>query len=294
MTNEDIARLRAALGDADGAILDAALANVPGIDAEIDPYLTAAIIGSLMAESPSADPNVDRRRSLAEWGPMIRAKLDEWAAEAAGDRAGDPVAPPGLPEPVRDAWMQARTRAGEFCRGLGSVIRQWPEDLQREVWDGEAIAEEVDPYTRTAKLGILEAATSEAVAERWTPERLASELGHKTGEWSRNWTRIARTELQQVHNEGVGITALRNDGDGARVARIPEGGACDNCLRLFTEGGRPLIFLVLDLLENGTNVGKKAADWLPALGVVHPNCRCGVQTIPPGMTLDERGWLVPE
>lgn len=302
MLTDALAKLRAGLAGAESAIAAAVLGVlVPGVG--VDPWLMSMIIGHLLATQPSEDPAADRERTLDDWKPAVKAQLAAWKASPTPDipalptpESGTlvPLPPPGMPEPLREAWIQARTRAGDYARGLGSVIRQWPNEVDREVWEGEDLTAEVDADTRLTKRRAVQAATAEAIEKRWTPERLASELGHKTREWSRNWDRIARTELQQAHNEGVAITALRDDGEGARVARIPESGACDHCLRLFTEDGKPIIFRVVDLLENGTNVGKKAADWLPTIGPVHPQCRCGCQIVPPGMTLADNGWLVPE
>jgi hypothetical protein len=85
-----------------------------------------------------------------------------------------------MPEPLREAWIQAKVRAGEYARGLGSVIRQWPNDVEREVWAGESIVTEVDAETRRAKRQAIRDLTATAVAQRWTPEKMASELGHKT------------------------------------------------------------------------------------------------------------------
>lgn len=370
---ESLARVKAAAADADKAIVrDVAAVTVPGFFG-LDPWLLAIIIGAIIADDPSPNPEADRRRPLKEWKPKVKAKLDEWrqfAAEAPAPEAAPPTGivplptltpqvipasqaeevataplsvtprttaiepigvtparvvtqrpeppvqlppppplpptvgstgtlipapPPGMPEPLREAWIQAKVRAGEYARGLGSVIRQWPNDVEREVWQGEAIVTEVDAETRRRKRQAIRDLTAQAVTERWTPEKLASELGHKTQEWSRNWNRIARTELQAAHNEGVAISALRADGPEARVARIPESNACADCKRLFLdEEGKPRIFTVAELAANGTNVGRKRADWLPSLYPLHSQCRCSTMAIPNGMTLNANGRLVTE
>ena len=375
---ESLARVKAAAAASDNAIVRAVAAvTVPGFFG-LDPWLLAIIIGAIIANDPSPNPETDRRRPLAAWKPKVKAKLEEWreaaAAEPVAPVAGPvstaivplpimalrvipapeaeavaveplrvlprttviepigvtparvvtqrpeqpvqlpppppppalppsvgstgtliPAPPPGMPEPLREAWIQAKVRAGEYARGLGSVIRQWPNDVEREVWAGESIVTEVDAETRRAKRQAIRDLTAQAIEKRWTPEKLASELGHKTQEWSRNWNRIAATELQNAHNEGVAITALRNDGIEARVARIPESNACADCKRLFLDGeGKPLIWPLEELLANGTNVGKPRADWLPVLTVVHPRCRCSVFALPPGTKLNAKGWLVPE
>lgn len=378
---ESLAKVKAAAADADTSIVrDVAAMTVPGFYG-LDPWLLAIIIGAIIADDPSPNPETDRRRPLEAWKPKVKAKLDEWRETAANEPAPPvagpavpaepestaiaplstltprtipapvaeevavaplpvlprttsitpigvtvarpvaeqpielpppppppvlppstgttgtliPAPPPGMPEPLREAWIQAKVRAGEYARGLGSVIRQWPNDVEREAWQGEAIVTEVDAETRRAKRAAIRDLTAQAVTERWTPEKLASELGHKTQEWSRNWTRIARTELQAAHNEGVAITALRADGDGARVARIPESNACADCKRLFLdEDGKPRIFTVAELAANGTNVGKPRSEWVASLWPIHPNCLCSVQHIPEGMTLNDKGRLVAE
>lgn len=206
-----------------------------------------------------------------------------------------PAPPPGLPEPLREAWIQARVRAGEYARGLGSVIRHFPEDVSREGWEGEELVAPVDAKLRESKLRAIRESTAEAVAKRWTPERLASELGHKTGEWSRNWLRIARTELQAAHDEGVAITGLRNYGTDARAAKVPESSACEDCKRLYLgPDGAPKVFVLTELLDNGTNVGKPREEWAPVVSYTHPNCLCALIIVPPGMTVTKHGALRPE
>lgn len=348
-TAEALERIRKATREANPALVSAVMgANIAGLN--IDPWLAAIIMGFLMVDQPSEDPEEDRRRTLDEWKPRIKKQLAAWAEEAeaqstastsqaivtapalegeyippsrvppspgdAGALSGTipskppppalpsgqgvtgtliPAPPPGMPEPLREAWIQAKVRAGEYARGLGSVIRQWPNDVEREVWQGEAIVTEVDAETRRAKRAAIRDLTAQAVEKRWTPEKLASELGHKTQEWSRNWGRTAATELQNAHNEGVAISALRSDGPEARVARIPESNACADCKRLFLgKEGQPRVFTVAELAENGTNVGKPRSEWLPTLTAVHPRCRCQVFSLPNGMKLNTNGRLVAE
>ena len=107
---------------------------------------------------------------------------------------------------------------------------------------------------------------------------------NRTGDYARNWRRIARTELQGVANDGAAIEALRTYGAEARVARIPNADACPDCRRLFLgDDGKPRIFTVAELVGNGVNVGRARRDWVASLWPVHPNCNCTTQSIPPGM-----------
>lgn len=70
--------------------------------------------------------------------------------------------------------------------------------------------------------------------------------------------------------------------------------AVHNCLRLHLgPDGNPRLFRLSTLEANGTNVGKKAADWKPGVGPVHPHCQCVLQRVPTGWGFDEDGDLVP-
>lgn len=165
--------------------------------------------------------------------------------------------------------------------------------LVREQWDGEDIVKEADEDTRRRVVGIIQQKTAQTIEQHRDADWLASELKHATGDWARNWGRIARTELQGAYVEGVVIDAIRQEGAGARIARIPEPGACEHCRRVFLdEQGRPRIFTAEELVNNGTNVGRKAADWRATTWPVHPNCACDVQVVPPGMEFDAKGRLV--
>ncbi len=195
-----------------------------------------------------------------------------------------PAPPPGLDEATREAWIQARTRAGEYARGLGNYVAEDIGQLVAEEWDGEHIATEASAEQRAAGARIIREETADAVAGGLSSEKLASNLANRTGDYARNWRRIARTELQGVANDGAAIEALRTYGAEARVARIPNADACPDCRRLFLgDDGKPRIFTVAELVGNGVNVGRARRDWVASLWPVHPNCNCTTQSIPPGM-----------
>lgn len=202
-----------------------------------------------------------------------------------------PAPPPGLGPVQREAWIQARTRAGEYARGLGNDVAADMETLVAEVWEQEDVTGPVNEEQRLVTREAIREEVADAIAHGRTADELARRLAHKTGDWARDWKRIAMTELQGAHNDAVIIDAVRREGEGARIARIPEPGACVNCRRLFldVETGRPRIFTAAELLDNGTNVGKRAVDWRPTAWPLHPRCVCGTEHVPAGLTYDD-GW----
>jgi hypothetical protein len=191
------------------------------------------------------------------------------------------------------AYRQALTRAGEFCRGLGNI---WSEELGHvamEKWDGERIVSTPDPALREESLRRIRRTVAEAWKDKKPAKTLASDLARETGDYTRNWDRIARTELQAAYNDGVAIDAVQAFGKKAQVARIPERRACSACKRLFLDAtGNPVVWDVAEIAKNGTNVGRKRSEWQATLFPVHPKCMCGTMIVPPGMYVLPTGRLV--
>lgn len=208
---------------------------------------------------------------------------------------GTPLGLPGKPPPgvpVR-SYGDAVHRIGMYCRGLGN---QWSDALQDwigERWEGDVLEKVPRPGTREAVVDKIR----RVVKDAWETDRSASHLAHKlakeTGDFGRNWRRIAETELQALFNETVLQQGVERWGDMARVARIPESDACEDCKRLLIDPdtGKPVIWEAEKLLANGVNVGKTKAGWKATLFPIHPRCRCGTLVIPPGATVDTSGRI---
>jgi hypothetical protein len=69
---------------------------------------------------------------------------------------------------------------------------------------------------------------------------------------------------------------------------------CKHCDRLYNgPDGNPRIFPLSTLVANGTNVGKKTAEWQAVIGTIHPHCSCQLLRIPDGYGFNKEGELVP-
>ena len=289
--------------------------KLPGMPEGMDPFMAAEMIGVRMGGATQDEIVAMRRWTLKEWSGEIESMVDERTTGPPQDppmpptasHGGKPATPPGqpglpIPQPPtwmsmseREAWVQAYTRGSEYVRGLGNTVDDQARTMAVESWD-EAVPTEVPkPGLRAEVAATIRELTADALARGKTARDLASDLGNATGDWARDWLRIARTELQGAYNDGVMIRAIRIHGDNAMVARIPHDDACVHCQRLFLgDGGIPKVFNADELLQNGTNVGRKAADWEPTVWPVHPHCRCDTQVVPPGFVFDEDWMLVPE
>ena len=198
-----------------------------------------------------------------------------------------PKIPLGDNEKQALAWI--KTSAAQEIKGLGNKVAD----------DMTTLAIEADKELRRKYTGVIRDAASENVQRSETWRQLASDMGHKTGDWARDFKRIAATEKQKAMQEGQvqGLIERYGDPDDVRVAKQPNPDACPSCVKLhYTSGqGSPLrIFKLSDLIANGSNVGKKHPAWLATVGPVHPWCGCEIIQIPEGWGFDEDNNLVPE
>lgn len=190
--------------------------------------------------------------------------------------------------PTEEAAVSAaRQHAATYVRGLGNRIAD----------DFSTMAIEADKRLRAKYAATITETVAEGVARRDAWRKIASTLGHKTGDWARDFGRIAATEKTRAMQEGYATRLRAREGEAALVAKIPSPKACDHCVRLHLVAGvgsRPRTFRLRDLEANGTNVGRKAGEWRAVVGPTHPWCECALVHVPPGWAFDGDGNLMPE
>lgn len=131
-------------------------------------------------------------------------------------------------------------------------------------------------------------------------QQLLHQLKSQTEGWKKDWNRIAQTEMWDAKLQGEAETIINKNSSShiseTLVYKLPAPGACAKCKQLYLErdGVTPKVFKMADLLSNGTNTGKAQSDWIPTLGVVHPNCMCSLNVKPKGTKFDGSGNLVPD
>ena len=128
---------------------------------------------------------------------------------------------------------------------------------------------------------VLKPRLAEAVINRTPARALASELGHAAGDWTRDFVRVAHTELHRAHQQGTTHATLEYN---AALGRAPDevyveimvrADSCEVCARLYENpDGSRKAFRLTDLMRNGTNAGRRARDWKPVIPPAHPNCVC--------------------
>lgn len=183
------------------------------------------------------------------------------------------------------AVQMAIANAAQYTKGLGNVV---------SLRSGGVMIE-ADRMLRAQTEAGIQDATAMNIAKRQTVKQLKTDLGWMAKDFARDWSRIAITEKHAAMQQGLGDYYRKRYGKDTLVAKRTMPDACKHCKRLFDgPDGQPRIFKLSTLEANGTNVGRKAADWLPVLGPVHPNCQCQLIRVPAGWGFNEEGQLDPD
>jgi hypothetical protein len=193
--------------------------------------------------------------------------------------------PLALSEQERASVDMAQKHAGQYVVGLGARVAG---QVMAEVTGAEA------NLTPERMVEIIRDKTAAAIAKRETIEQLKSDLGHSMGNWTRDWQRIATTEVNNAMQEGIAATIEKRGGSGAGVSKIPSPGACSACRAAYLDAnGNPRIFTIGELRAHGSNVGRKGKNLRATVEGVHPWCACEMVSVSKGLRW-LNGELVPE
>lgn len=174
-----------------------------------------------------------------------------------------------------DSLNALKHHAYKDITGLGNKIK--------EGWSRVHI--EADQKQRAKYEKIVQNAAEKTLRNRGSVRDMVSELGHATGDWSRDFGRISDFVLHSAFDQGRAASIERQEGPSALVYKDVYPGACRHCIKHYLTNGigsQPKVFKLSELQANGTNVGKKVDDWQPVLGPLHPWCRCTLEAVPAG------------
>lgn len=123
------------------------------------------------------------------------------------------------------------------------------------------------------------------IVDRKSIQSIISEIGNKTGKWNYDWNRLIDTECNNIFQRGRAQTLIDKYGEDTLVYKNVYPGACQECIRLYLTkgiGSQPILFKLSDLIDNGSNVGRKRKDWKATLDGIHSFCRCTLIYVPNG------------
>ena len=143
----------------------------------------------------------------------------------------------------------------------------------------QIIISEKDKQKKLLLEKIIGDKTKEAILKRQSVKELASELFHATPDWARNWVRVANYNLHSCFNQARAKEIERIYGIDSEVYFYVYPQACKTCVKLYLTNGigsKPKIFKLSEIIENGSNIGRKQKDWKQTINSTHPFCRCEI------------------
>jgi len=179
----------------------------------------------------------------------------------------------------RSALEAVKFQAYNDIKGLGNRVSK----------DFSQVFVDADTKLRAAYQNLIRDEAEQAILLRRTARELAQRLKAKTGDWSRDFDRIADYIMHSALDAGIAQQVLKTHGADAEVYKDVYPGACQQCIKAYLTAGigsKPKIFKLRDIMANGSNVGRKQKDWLPVIGPHHP------WSLTEGRTpvLTEQGW----
>ena len=238
-----------ALTDEDRLLLEQNGVNVEALRLEYPPYMQMFLLGRLTAilRDPQAMQITPKDfRRYIDRGQFIP-----------------------LSEREREEYRISREMTYGHLKGLANKV----------------VGEARDRVLEQNKMQLIGQVISEGVRNRKSIQQIVSELGHRTGEWDRDWRRIVVTEMQNIYNQGRASMYREKFGDETMVWKQVFPLACRHCIRLYLTrglGSEPRIFSLAELTANGTNIGRSVPEWLPVVGATHPHCRCDIRSVHKG------------
>lgn len=189
---------------------------------------------------------------------------------------------------------QAQIDAASFS--AYTKFRKLGDDIANGVFDRLVVANN-EAVSEAQIRGIIADKIETGVLLSRSHSSVAQELIRTLEDNSRDWYRVAATELHHARQSGV-AHAISNklgiysnsEGPESKVAVVPAPDACKDCVRLYLENGKPRVFQLSELLQNaGTNyIRPWRENALPVVPPLHPNCYCRLRYVPPGWGWDDK------
>lgn len=121
--------------------------------------------------------------------------------------------------------------------------------------------------------------------------KMRKELQGKIDNWEYRWRTVVATEINRASNWGA-MDAIIHNNKGMAPEQItvykqgnkPGHGACKYCSKFWylEDGVTPRVYKLSELMANGSNIGKKAKDWLPTIDSTHPQESHMIRELAPG------------
>lgn len=186
----------------------------------------------------------------------------------------------------RLAVEHAKDNAATYVRALGTQL----------IKKARAVILDADKKLRRAKL------LKKSVNEKQILKDVSKSIKQILEAQKKDLLKIAVTEVNNALQEGRMHAIVKSSGPESDpyVFKRPQPDACKYCKLLYlTKSGVPKVFRLSELVDNGSNVGRKAGrplakccGWRATVDSIHPHCRCELHHMPPGFGFNDKGTMV--
>jgi len=178
------------------------------------------------------------------------------------------------------ALKYVRLQTYHDIKGLGNRIKQST---------GQIIIES-SKRRRLINERAIRRETKSAIKNRKSVKDLSSALAEKTKDYCRDFDRIADYVMHDAYSHGIAGNLLEKYGEDVEVFFSVYPKACKHCVDLYLTdgiGSEPKVFKLKDVIANGSNIGRKAKDYVVSVSPVHPQCRCTIGHKPENTVWDD-------
>lgn len=234
--------------------------------------------------------NMDSLMSLVYYHNFINHPIDEITPKNVEDMKAQQSV----------TGLKPEGRAHEYTvENINDKTKQYIEKMKQDVMTRVEgiIRDNNDSYKMDALQNLDRTDMLDELMKESTLGKLKQKLRDTSGDGTRDWTRIAVTEMSNA----IGIASVDrivsdnvgSDLDEVYVFRITvkDAKTCKWCRRFYDDkDGSPKLYKLSTLLDNGSNYGKKTDSWMPVIGATHPNERCSQMIeLKPGFRLQNDG-----
>ena len=180
---------------------------------------------------------------------------------------------------------------------VAQLLQKMKGDVSTRI---ESIVRETNnQYKANALQNLRRSDEADLLVKESMVSQIKQRLRDASGDATRNWTRIASTEISNAMGIGsVDSIVVKNQDTSLKeiyVFRIPvnDDRLCRWCRALYLDSdGSPRLYRLATLLSNGSNYGRKPNEWKAVITATHPNDReSQVIELPPGYKVLPGGKL---
>lgn len=175
----------------------------------------------------------------------------------------------------------------QIRRNAGQFIDKFVEKQSTEL--GSIVSNELLTHTHKMRDATKDELTQGLLNKR-TNNEIARRLRKRTKDYGKDWDRVVTTELARAQNLGTFDAIVENNVDKKQTEiYVYKTGphdvkTCKYCKKFWflSDAVTPKVYKLSELVANGSNMGKKAADWKATVDITHPNERHYLQELPIG------------